>query len=92
MIIFVKLLIILIFVIRTNFIQLFVIIKIVHPKCVLLESVPSSSRNDNIVQVEDHGMNIENKVNDPMEEDEINNTYENDDINRRHVFSNGSTR
>ena len=44
---------------------MFVIIKRGNPNCALLESVPSSSRNANIVQVEDHGVNIEDQVNIP---------------------------
>lgn len=48
----------------------------------MLESVPSSSRNANIVQAMDHGVNIKDQVNDLMEEDDINNIDEDDDINR----------
>ena len=63
---------ILIFVIHINYIWLFVIIKTSPPKCFPLENVPSSSKND-VVQDEEHGENIEDQVNDPMEKDDSNN-------------------
>ena len=71
LIIFVKFYIVLIFVMHhTNFARLFVIIKLGWPPKYL--NVPSSSRND-VVQVEEHGTNIEDQVNDPMEEGDNNN-------------------
>ena len=42
--------------------------------------MPSSNRND-VVQVEDHGENIEDQVNDPMEEDDNNNIVQYDGTN-----------
>ena len=39
-----------------------------------------SSRND-VVQVEEHGVNIKDQVNDPMEEDDMNNTVGDDETN-----------
>jgi hypothetical protein len=42
--------------------------------------VPSSSRNY-VVQSEEHGANIEDQVNDPMEEDDNNNIVQDDGTN-----------
>jgi hypothetical protein len=42
--------------------------------------VPSSSRDD-VVQAEEHGVNIEDQVNDPMEEDDNNNVVQDDGTN-----------
>ena len=46
-----------------------------------LHNAPSSSKNDH-VQVEEHEMNNENQVNDPMEVDENNNIFQNDGTNQ----------
>jgi hypothetical protein len=50
---------------------LFVIIKLESPPNVM-QNAPSSSRND-VAQVEEHEANNEDRVNDPMEENENNN-------------------
>ena len=53
-----------------NFAWLFIIIKSCWPP--KYPNVPSISRND-VVQAEEHGVNIEDQVNDPMEEYDNNN-------------------
>ena len=61
---------------------MFVIIKSDWPPR-FMQNATSSSRND--VQDEEHGVNIQDQVNDPMEEDENNNIFQDHPHHHHHL-------
>ena len=71
-----------IFVLKTNFTWLFVIIiKSRWPPSYCDLNVPSSSTRNDVLQVEEHGVNTEDQDNGPMEEDDNNNIVQDDGTN-----------